>query len=51
MSAAIADFIAASTNRYVGVRPPAPALAQIEETAIAWLAADHGVSRRPRAAF
>lgn len=38
MSAAIADFIAASTNRYVGVRAPAPALAQIEETAIAWLA-------------
>jgi aromatic-L-amino-acid decarboxylase len=38
MSAALADFIAASTNRYVGVRPPAPALAQIEETAIAWLA-------------
>lgn len=38
MSAAIADFIAASANRYVGVRPPAPALAQIEETAIAWLA-------------
>ena len=38
MSAAIADFIAASTNRYVGVRPPAPALAQIEETAISWLA-------------
>lgn len=38
MSAAIADFIATSTNRYVGVRPPAPALAQIEETAIAWLA-------------
>jgi aromatic-L-amino-acid decarboxylase len=37
MSAAIADFIAASTNRYVGVRPPAPALAQIEETAIRWL--------------
>lgn len=38
MSAAIADFIATSTNRYVGVRAPAPALAQIEETAIAWLA-------------
>lgn len=38
MSAAIADFIAASTNRYVGVRPPSPALAQIEETAIRWLA-------------
>ncbi|MBK5255612.1 MAG: aminotransferase class V-fold PLP-dependent enzyme [Vicinamibacteria bacterium] len=38
MSAALADFIAASTNRYVGVRPPAPALSQIEETAIAWLA-------------
>ena len=38
MSAALAEFIAASTNRYVGVRAPAPALAQIEETAIAWLA-------------
>ena len=43
MSAALADFIAASTNRYVGVRPPAPALAQIEETAIAWLARIMGV--------
>ena len=42
MSAAIADFIATSTNRYVGVRPPAPALAQIEETAIAWLASIMG---------
>ena len=42
MSAAIADFIAASTNRYVGVRPPAPALAQIEETAIGWLASIMG---------
>ena len=42
MSAALADFIAASTNRYVGVRPPAPALAQIEATAIAWLAAIMG---------
>lgn len=42
MSAALADFIAASTNRYVGVRPPAPALAQIEATAIAWLASIMG---------
>ena len=42
MSAAIADFIAASANRYVGVRPPAPALAQIEATAIAWLASIMG---------
>jgi aromatic-L-amino-acid decarboxylase len=37
-SAAMADLIATATNRYVGVRPPAPALAQIEETAIAWMA-------------
>ena len=37
MSAAIADLIATSTNRYVGVRAPSPALVQIEETAIAWL--------------
>ena len=38
MSAALADLIATSTNRYVGVRPPSPALVQIEDTAIAWLA-------------
>ncbi len=38
MSAAIADLIATSANRYVGVRAPSPALVQIEETAIAWLA-------------
>ena len=38
MSAALADFIAVSANRYVGVRAPAPALAQIEQTAIQWLA-------------
>jgi aromatic-L-amino-acid decarboxylase len=42
MSAALADLIAVSTNRYVGVRPPAPALGQIEETAIAWLASIMG---------
>jgi len=42
MSAAIADFIAVSANRYVGVRPPAPALAQIEATAIGWLASIMG---------
>ncbi len=45
MSAALAEFIAASVNRYVGVRSPAPALAQIEETAVAWLAQIMGYPR------
>ena len=36
-AAALAELVAAATNRYVGVSPPAPALAQIEETAGRWL--------------
>jgi aromatic-L-amino-acid decarboxylase len=37
-AAALADFIALAVNRYVGVVKTAPALAQIERTAITWLA-------------
>jgi aromatic-L-amino-acid/L-tryptophan decarboxylase len=36
-AAALADFLAAATNRYVGVSGAAPALARIEETAVSWL--------------
>jgi len=36
-AAALADFVACATNRYVGVAQAAPALAQIEETAASWL--------------
>ena len=36
-SAALADFIARTTNRFVGVWEPAPVLAQIEATALRWL--------------
>jgi aromatic-L-amino-acid decarboxylase len=36
-ASALADLIAAATNRYVGVTAAAPALAQIEETSVAWL--------------
>jgi aromatic-L-amino-acid decarboxylase len=36
-ASALADFVATATNRYVGVAGAAPALAQIEETAVAWL--------------
>ena len=36
-AAALADFIACAVNRYMGVAQAAPALAQIEETAVAWL--------------
>jgi len=38
-SAALADFMACATNRFVGVSAAAPALAQIERTTIEWLAA------------
>lgn len=37
-AAALADFIACAVNRYVGVRGAAPALVQIEETAVRWMA-------------
>jgi aromatic-L-amino-acid decarboxylase len=37
-TAALADFIACAVNRYVGVRVAAPALVQIEETALRWMA-------------
>src|SRR5262249_598997 len=37
--AALGDYLALSTNRFVGVAKAAPVLAQIEATAIAWLAA------------
>jgi len=36
-AAALADFLATAVNRYVGVSQTAPALAQIEETAVGWL--------------
>ena len=36
-ASALADFVATATNRYVGVAGAAPALAQIEETAVGWL--------------
>ncbi len=38
-AAALADFIACMTNRYVNVTAAAPALARIEATVIDWLAA------------
>jgi aromatic-L-amino-acid decarboxylase len=41
-TAALADFIACGVNRYVGVSTTAPALVQIEATAIGWLAAMMG---------
>jgi aromatic-L-amino-acid decarboxylase len=37
-AAALADFVACAVNRYVGVRVAAPALVQIEETAVRWMA-------------
>jgi aromatic-L-amino-acid decarboxylase len=36
-AAALADLLAAATNRYVGVTGAAPVLAQIEDTAVRWL--------------
>lgn len=37
-SAALADWVALSVNRYVGVAKTAPALVEIEATAIRWMA-------------
>lgn len=37
-AAALADYIACSVNRYIGVQRAAPALVEIERTAIRWLA-------------
>lgn len=42
-SAAWADLLSCVTNRYVGVNATAPALAQIEATAVAWLAREMGL--------
>lgn len=42
-SAACAELVASVTNRYVGVTAAAPALAQIEATAIAWIAREMGL--------
>ena len=36
-AAGLADLVACATNRYVGVREAAPALVQIEETAVRWM--------------
>lgn len=47
-AAALADFLACATNRYVGVRYAAPALVQIEETTLAWLAELMGYPRSAR---
>ncbi len=48
-AAALAELVAAATNRYVGVTAPAPALAQIEETAGRWLCALMGLPAGARA--
>lgn len=37
-AAALGDFVACAVNRYVGVRQAAPALVQVEETVVRWLA-------------
>ena len=47
-AAALADFIATAVNRYVGVRQAAPALSEIEETAIAWLCGLMGLPETAR---
>ena len=41
-AAALADYVACAVNRYVGVVRAAPVLAQIEDTAVAWMSAAMG---------
>lgn len=47
-AAALADFIATAANRYMGVTLAAPALVQIEETAVAWLSTLMGLPATAR---
>ena len=45
---AVADFIASSTNRYVGVFAAAPGLAQLETNVVSWLCRIAGYSETAR---
>jgi aromatic-L-amino-acid decarboxylase len=47
-AAALADFVACAVNRYMGVAQAAPALSQIEETAVSWLAREMGYPEEAR---
>jgi aromatic-L-amino-acid decarboxylase len=47
-AAALADLVATAVNRYVGVRQAAPALSQIEETAVGWLCGLMGLPQTAR---
>ena len=51
VTAALADYVALSLNRYVGVHKAAPALAQIEATAVGWLASLMGYPESARGVF
>jgi aromatic-L-amino-acid decarboxylase len=50
-SAALADFIANTTNRYTGVWQAAPALVQLEANALDWLREWMGFPREARGLF
>ncbi len=47
-ASALADFVACAVNRYMGVAQAAPALAQIEETTVAWLCRLMGLAHGAR---
>jgi len=48
---AVADFLAALFNRYVGLYWPSPAFAQIEWTALRWIADQFGLPPETRGVF
>jgi aromatic-L-amino-acid decarboxylase len=50
-TAAVADFIAGTTNRYTGVWQAAPALVQLEANALDWLREWMGFPREARGLF
>jgi aromatic-L-amino-acid/L-tryptophan decarboxylase len=50
-TAAVADFIAGTTNRYTGVWQAAPALVQLEANALEWLREWMGFPREARGLF
>jgi len=48
---AMADFLASLLNRYIGLYAPSPALAQIEWTALRWIADQFGFPPETRGVF
>ncbi|MET0594022.1 MAG: pyridoxal-dependent decarboxylase [Polyangiaceae bacterium] len=50
-ASALADYVANCLNRYTGMSAPAPALFQLEQDVLAWLATSFGYGEKARGLF